>query len=324
MNLKLRQDGSTGMQSKHLATKKWGELMVVSPLIERETIKFKENDLSSEELKFWHEFNNFTRSKIGRPYLEGGLYEELKKGIGEFLGSPGGCWFDAGCGNLPASKWILEKAQGNIQIWAGDIDVDGANEEIRQIKNARPITIVCMDLREGWPFPDDFFDGIVGNHVFTFLAKSTKMEAEELKDVLQEAYRVLKPGGMLIWTMPKKNANTLYGLLCSLKYLLDPSRWRKHGYSLLWTTLMAMKYTREVERKGKKLSREVLGNPSVMALVYGYSGHSWELLGMWAWTPAFLSACLVLNGSMIMTAVGIGAYVTAAFHVTGLISSFTM
>jgi len=227
--------------------------MLMSPVVERETVKFKEeSDLVLAELRFWHEFNNFTRSKIGRPYLEGRLYEELKNGIGEFLGSPEGCWFDAGCGNLPVSRWILEKAQGSIQIWAGDIDIDGANEVIGQIKDAHMITILQTDLRERWPFPNDFFDGIVGNHVFTFLTRSPKMGEEVLKDVLQEAYRVLKPGGMLIWTMPKKNANTLYGLLCCLKYLLDPSRWRKHGRSLPLTTLRAMKYTREIERKGKK------------------------------------------------------------------------
>lgn len=96
------------------------------------------------------------------------------------------------------------------------------------------------------------------------------------------------------------------------------------GAIFAWATLLRTQVNPPQERKGKKLSREVLGNPSVMALVYGYSGHSWELLGMWAWTPAFLSACLVLNGSKIMTAVGIGAYVTAAFHGTGLIASFTM
>jgi len=230
--------------------------MVMSPIIEREAIKFKEeDDLVLGELKFWHEFNEFTRSKIGLPYLEGKLYEDIKKGIGEFLGLPGGCWFDAGCGNLPASKWILEKAQGNIKIWAGDINIDGANEVVRQIKNSHLITIVHTDLRERWPFPNDFFDGIIGNHVFTFLMKSRQTIEETngvLKEVLQEAYRVLKPGGILIWTMPKKNANTLYGLFYCLKYLLDPSRWRKHGRSLLLTTLKTMKYAREVERKGKK------------------------------------------------------------------------
>ncbi|MGA7677229.1 MAG: class I SAM-dependent methyltransferase [Dehalococcoidia bacterium] len=228
----------------------------MSPVIERGAVKFEgEDDLALEELKFWHDFNEFTRSKIGCPYLEGRLYEDIKEKIGEFLGSPQGCWFDAGCGNLPASKWILEKAQGNIQIWAGDINIDGATEVIGQIKDGHLITIVHTDLRERWPFPNDFFDGIIGNHVFTFLTKSRRTEEETngvLKEVLQEAYRVLKPGGILIWTTPKKNANTLQGLLYCLRYLLDPSRWRKHGRSLLLATLKTMKYTREVERKSKK------------------------------------------------------------------------
>jgi len=229
--------------------------MAKSQVIEREAIKVRIDDLVSEELKFWQEFNQFTRSKIGRPYLEGKLYEELKRGIGEFLGVPEGCWFDAGCGNLPASRWILEKAQGNIQVWAGDIDVNGANEEIRRIKDAHLITIVYADLGEEWPFPNDFFDGIVGNHVFTFLTRAQKTRGDAngvLKEALQEACRVLKPGGTLIWTMPKKNANTLYGLFHSLKYLLDPFRWRKYGHSLFLTTLKTMQYTRKIERKNKK------------------------------------------------------------------------
>jgi ubiquinone/menaquinone biosynthesis C-methylase UbiE len=230
--------------------------MVMSPAIEQETIKFDDkDDLVLEEIKFWREFNKFTRSKVGRPYLEGKLYEDIKEKVGEFLGSPEGCWFDAGCGNLPASKWILEKAQGNIQIWAGDINIDGANEVIGQIKDGHLITIVQTDLRERWPFPNDFFGGIIGNHVFTFLTKSCKTGEETdgiLKEVLQEAYRVLKPGGILIWTTPKENANTLQGFLCCLKYLLNPSRWRKYGRSLFLATLKTIKYTRAVERKGKK------------------------------------------------------------------------
>src|SRR4030042_4928777 len=138
--------------------------MVISPVMERDAMRFKEEDnLSSEEFRFWREFNRFTRSKIGRPYLEGRLYEDIKEKVGEFLGSPQGYWFDAGCGNLPVSKWILEKAQENIQIWAGDINIDGANEVVGQIKDGHLITIVQADLRERWPFSDDFFDGIIGN-----------------------------------------------------------------------------------------------------------------------------------------------------------------
>lgn len=229
--------------------------MVKSPVIERGAIGNRNDDLFYEELRFWQEFNQFTRSKLGRPYIEGKLYEELKSGIVEFLGSPEGHWFDAGCGNLPVSRWILEKANGNIKIWAGDIDVSGAAEEIRQIKDAHLITVINIDLAKVWPFPSNFFDGIVANHVFTFVTRPQKTSRNAngaLKETLQEAYRVLKPGGILIWTMPKKNADTLYGLFHSLKYLLNPSRWQKYGPSLLVTALKAARYTRKIDRKAKR------------------------------------------------------------------------
>lgn len=34
-----------------------------------------------------------------------------------------------------------------------------------------------------------------------------------------------------------------------------------------------------------------------MLSIWGYSCHNWELLGLWAWLPAFLTAALLLNGS---------------------------
>ena len=41
----------------------------------------------------------------------------------------------------------------------------------------------------------------------------------------------------------------------------------------------------------------VLANHKGMLSVWGYTFHSWELLGLWAWLPAFLTAALLLNGS---------------------------
>jgi MFS family permease len=40
----------------------------------------------------------------------------------------------------------------------------------------------------------------------------------------------------------------------------------------------------------------VLANRKGMLSVWGYTFHSWELLGLWAWMPAFLTAALLLNG----------------------------
>jgi MFS family permease len=44
---------------------------------------------------------------------------------------------------------------------------------------------------------------------------------------------------------------------------------------------------------------------------------------MWAWTPAFLSASLVLQGQDLARATGGGARLTALFHLTGFLASST-
>jgi MFS family permease len=76
-------------------------------------------------------------------------------------------------------------------------------------------------------------------------------------------------------------------------------------------------------RAGAGFSSEFLRNPAALLLTIGYTCHSWELLGMWAWTPAFLSASLVLQGQDLARATGGGARLSALFHVTGFLASST-
>src|SRR6185369_2277493 len=40
----------------------------------------------------------------------------------------------------------------------------------------------------------------------------------------------------------------------------------------------------------------VWGNRRSMLSIWAYTAHNWELLGLWAWLPAFLTAALVLQG----------------------------
>jgi MFS family permease len=61
-----------------------------------------------------------------------------------------------------------------------------------------------------------------------------------------------------------------------------------------------------------------------MLFMGAYTVHCWELLGMWAWAPAFMTACLVAQGSEGLSAAGMGAYLTAGFHLAGLVASFSM
>ncbi|MBI4013144.1 MAG: MFS transporter [Candidatus Rokubacteria bacterium] len=68
---------------------------------------------------------------------------------------------------------------------------------------------------------------------------------------------------------------------------------------------------------------EVLKNPGALLLMAAYTFHSWELLGMWAWTPAFLSAALMREGMELGRATGGGARITALFHLTGFLASLS-
>jgi MFS family permease len=74
---------------------------------------------------------------------------------------------------------------------------------------------------------------------------------------------------------------------------------------------------------GRGFRTEVLGNPGALLLMTAYTFHSWELLGMWAWTPAFLSAALVRDGLELGQATGGGAQITSLFHLTGFAASMT-
>jgi MFS family permease len=96
------------------------------------------------------------------------------------------------------------------------------------------------------------------------------------------------------------------------------------GAILAWITLRRTIVGHPARTAGQRFSREVLRNRPVMALIGGYAGHSWELLGMWTWTPAFLAVAFVAAGYEGIQAVGIGAYLMAGFHVTGLAASFSM
>lgn len=55
----------------------------------------------------------------------------------------------------------------------------------------------------------------------------------------------------------------------------------------------------------------VLGNKPAMLAIWAYTFHSWEMLGMKAWLPAFLAAAAQLAGSGATQAASIGAALTA-------------
>ena len=71
-------------------------------------------------------------------------------------------------------------------------------------------------------------------------------------------------------------------------------------------------------------SDEIVRNRESRLLIAGYTGHSWEVVGMWAWVPAFLAAGFALKGAGASGATVSGAYLSGALHLFGAVAAFTM
>ncbi len=96
------------------------------------------------------------------------------------------------------------------------------------------------------------------------------------------------------------------------------------GAALTWAVLRGT--PNRVHERGIRLGFATVfrTNPNARRLVAGYVAHSWELLGMWAWMPAFLAANAMLAGGAIGGAAAAGAYLSALLHATGALAASSM
>jgi MFS family permease len=96
------------------------------------------------------------------------------------------------------------------------------------------------------------------------------------------------------------------------------------GAVILWAALRQVPDTVHGRRGEMKPAAALWKNTNARRLVAGYAWHCWELLGMWAWAPAFLAASLALSGAASLRAAEIASYLTAAMHIVGAVASSTM
>jgi MFS family permease len=96
------------------------------------------------------------------------------------------------------------------------------------------------------------------------------------------------------------------------------------GALILWIALRRTPNVIHDRSTGVRLTAVLRNERNVRSLMAGYTCHCWELLGMWAWTPAFLAASLVLSGAASTQSVELAAYCVAAMHIVGAVASSTM
>jgi MFS family permease len=66
---------------------------------------------------------------------------------------------------------------------------------------------------------------------------------------------------------------------------------------------------------------QVLRNRPAMLVIWAYTFHCWELLGMWAWMPAFLAVAAARGGALDASVVGLGALLAGLTHLTSMAGS---
>jgi MFS family permease len=66
---------------------------------------------------------------------------------------------------------------------------------------------------------------------------------------------------------------------------------------------------------------EVMHNKPAMLSIWGYTFHAWELLGLWAWLPAFLAAAAIAGGTAGTQAASLGATLTALTYLAAVVGS---
>lgn len=71
---------------------------------------------------------------------------------------------------------------------------------------------------------------------------------------------------------------------------------------------------------GSSLAAVLRDRPAMLA-IWAYVFHSWELLGMWAWLPAFLAVSAASGGEVTAQAVGLGALLSAVTYLSSMAGS---
>ena len=70
------------------------------------------------------------------------------------------------------------------------------------------------------------------------------------------------------------------------------------------------------------LWRHIRTNRKARKLIVGYTAHNWEMIGMWTWTPALISASFVLTGTATALATQWSAQLTTLMHVFGAVAAY--
>jgi len=200
--------------------------------------------LWSDELEFWEE------QTPDYPLVERAKYHRDLVSVMRTLMEveSGEIWGDFGCGPATMSKVIWEKSKGTAKkIIALDIVLDAAKLRIEEIP---VLELKYGNLCEGLDFEDAVFDGIAGNIAIPYVIEFEGFHGKKgMLGLFRELFRVLKPGGQLVWSTPKEN---FHPEICFISAIPDVMRERKNVPNLFSKLPGYISYGRALRKKQRK------------------------------------------------------------------------
>ena len=184
-------------------------------------------------------------------------YHNLARSIERFINpQKGDIWLDVACGPAKMSEMIYKKSGGEIErVVAFDVIIKPARERLARLDTSMPIELTYASLTDPLPFPDNYFNGIVDNlgsfYVIDFEGKKGR---EAFEAVQREKFRVLKPGGHMVWSTPKENVHFQWTFVHSIPDMLNVWEYIYHkDVSRILQGTTILKHALRIQENGRKV-----------------------------------------------------------------------